>query len=148
VIPELATHLARRSIMSAMALVALAVGVTHAGSHGPSTPRAPSGSSVSGTIIRANARQLVVATHGGEQVVLKLESRTVGLRDEPASTTVFRRQISTALAEGLADVPWPAPAATDLVLWASSAPLILPILGLLAIGTASVVRVISGRRLA
>lgn len=127
-----------RPVAGAMALLALAVGGALAWGHDPSALRSSAGPIVSGTIIAASTHQLVVATKRGERVVLKLESRTVALRDGPAFTTALRTQLPSAIVAGL---PGAATAAREPTLDSrvSSVPWIFAILGLLAVGAAGVV---------
>ena len=138
-IPELTTHFVSRSVMSAMARLALAVGATHAGDHRLSTQRSSVGSSVSGTIVTANAQELLVVSARGERVVLDLKARTVVRRDGASSVTVPRGRVATSLAR---DASPPAATRAELLLWMSSVPWILPLFGLLAIGTAGAVGVV------
>jgi hypothetical protein len=78
-----------RSVVGVMALLILipGLGAARANVHFPSASRSSAGSSVSGTILAANAHQLLVATTRGERVVVQLESRTIGLWDGASSTT-------------------------------------------------------------
>lgn len=131
------------SIVVATSLLAPAVGATRAPS--PSRPRwGGEGSSVSGTIVTANAHELVVATRHGERVVLNLVSRSAGPRNGPSFATVAHGKAVTALVDVERSAAGPWPERMDLRPRGSSGPLILPIIGLLAIGTAGAVAI--GRR--
>jgi hypothetical protein len=128
-----------------MALLILCLGAARAEAHSSSAERSSAGSNVSGTILAANARELLVATPRGDRVVVKLESRTVGLWDGGSSTTEPRANVVHSLQDVARNAAPLAVEPPELQLWSSSSPMIIPVLGLFAIGTAGAVAV--GRRI-
>lgn len=132
-----------RSVVGVMALLILIPGLVAARAdvHFPSALRSSAGSSVSGTILAANAHQLLVATARGERVIVQLESRTIGLWGGASSTTDARGNVVHLLQDEARNAAPHAPEPLELQRWTSSGPLILPILGLFAIGTAGVIAV-------
>ncbi len=131
----------KRSVVCALAILALTMGTARAAVPSPTAQRFSAHPVLSGTVVTANAHQLVVLTHKGEAVTLDLISRTMAPRKgaspgfDLSGTNVVSHPVVSRRAQALVlerpRMPGGAP--------------VLPLLGMFTLGTAGVIAFVRRR---
>ncbi len=129
----------KRSVVCALAILALTMGTARAAVSSPTAQRFSAHPVLSGTVVTANAHQLVVLTHKGEAVTLDLNSRTLVPRNgaspgfDLSGTIVASQPVVSRRAQALAL------GRPGFLSRTPSGALVLPLLGMFTLGTVGVI---------